>query len=249
MIDHAVPAPAVNYVAPAAVIEYMSSVPVCENVVPALAVNYVAPAPVIEDMSSAPVIEYVATAPAVTLAASSQQLPPAYTMTTVTTDDNFDFTDLVNTQFSIPAVELFFPQVVGSLPPSDEIHVLVYEQIHQEQVVAGMATQHRVENRAVQEQVIIQEIPQVSTEERIQEQIVASAPPVVGSLPPFEEFDAPVYNQIHQEQIVAGETTQNTFENPAVQEQVQIVERIKEQIVESTDVMTYVAPSQQLPLS
>ena len=161
VIDHAVPAPAVNYVAPAAVIEYMSSAPVFENVVPAPAVNYVAPAPVIEDMSSAPVIEYVA--PAVTLAASSQQLPPAYTMTTVTTDDNFDFTDLVNTQFSIPAVELFFPQVVGSLPPSDEIHVPVYEQIHQEQVVAGMATQHRVENPAVQEQVIVQEISQVST--------------------------------------------------------------------------------------
>ena len=72
----------------------------------------------------------------------------------------------------------------------------------------------------VQEQVIIQEIPQVSTgERRIHEQIVditgvvmvnpqisniaveASAPQVVGSLPLFEEFTAPVYNQVHQEQI------------------------------------------------
>ena len=49
-----------------------------------------------------------------------------------------------------------------------------------------------------------------------------------------------MYNQIYQEQIVAGETTQNTFENQAVQEQVivqenselQVMERIQEQIVE-----------------
>ena len=36
----------------------------------------------------------------------------------------------------------------------------------------------------------------------------------------FEEFIAPVYNQIHQEQIVAGMTTQHRVENPAVQDQV-----------------------------
>ena len=172
-------------------------------------------------------------------------------MTTDTTDDNFDITDLANTQFSTPAVEPFCPQAVSSLPPLEDVHVPVYEHIRQEQVVAGMATQHRVENPAVQEQVIIQVIPQVSTEERIQEQIVASAPQVVGSLPPFEEFDAPVYNPIHHEHIVSWETTPNTFENPAVQEHVQIVERIQEQIVEPTDVLapavTCAAPSQQLP--
>ena len=33
-----------------------------------------------------------------------------------------------------------------------------------------------------------------------------------------------MYNQIHQEQIVAGETTRNTFENPVVQEQVVVQE-------------------------
>ena len=73
----------------------------------------------------------------------------------------------------------------------------MYNHILQEQIVARMATQHRVENPSVQEQVIIQEIPQVSTGERIQEQILASAPQVVVSLPPFEEFTAPVYNQVH----------------------------------------------------
>ena len=34
--------------------------------------------------------------------------------------------------------------------------------------------------------------------------VEASPLQVVGSLPPLEEFDVPVYNQIHREQIVAG---------------------------------------------
>ena len=82
--------------------------PVIEYVVPAPAVTYAAPAPV---------TEYIAPAPAMTCVASSQQLPPAYTITTDTTDDNFDITDLVHTQISSAAVETFAPQVVVSLPP------------------------------------------------------------------------------------------------------------------------------------
>ena len=214
--------------------------PVIDYVVPALAVNYVAPAPVIEDMPSALVFEYVAPAPAVTLSVPSQQLPPAYTMTTDTADDNFDITSLVNPQFSCTAVEDVSPLVVGSLLPLKEFDAPVYNQIHQEQVVAGMATKHRVQNPAVQGQVIIQEIPQVSTGERIQEQIVASAPLAVGSLPTLEEFDAPLFNQIHQEQIVAGETTQNTFENPAVHEQV-----IVQEIPQAPQVVDSFPPSQE----
>ena len=89
------------------------------------------------------------------------------------------------------------PQVVGSLPPLEGFDAPVYNQFHQEKIVAGEITQHRVGNPSVQEHVIVQEIPQVSLVVRIQEQIVASAPQVVGSLPPFEKFDAPVYNQVH----------------------------------------------------
>ena len=69
-----------------------------------------------------------------------------------------------------------------------------------------------------------------------------SAPQVVVSLPPFEDFTEPVYNQVHQEQIVTGEMTLNIVEHPAVQEQVTVeeilpvVERIQEQIVETIDV-------------
>ena len=54
--------------------------------------------------------------------------------------------------------------------------------------------------------------------------VEAYAPQVVGSFPPFEEFSAPVYNQVHQEQIVAGEMTLNIVENPVVQEQVIVPE-------------------------
>ena len=77
--------------------------------------------------------------------------------------------------------------------------------------------------------------PQISTAS-------PEAPQVVGSLPPLEEFTEPVYNQVYQEQIVAGEMTQNITENSAVQEQVivpeipPVVERIQEQIVATNDV-------------
>ena len=58
-------------------------------------------------------------------------------------------------------------------------------------------------------------------------------------LPPPEEFAAPVVSQVHQEQIVAGETSQNIVEIQTVQGQVivqeipevQVVERIQEQFV------------------
>ena len=70
-------------------------------------------------------VEYIAPAPAVTYDAPSQQLPPVYTMTTVTTDVNLDIIGLVNPQFSSTAVEASAPQVVGSLPPLEEFDALV----------------------------------------------------------------------------------------------------------------------------
>ena len=119
-------------------------------------------------------------------------------------------------------------------------------QVLQEQIVAGKTTQNIVENPAVQEHVIVQENSELQVMERIQEQIVdiiglvnpqfsstaveASAPQVVVLLPLFQEFTAPVYNQVHQEQIVAGEMTLNIVENTAVQEQV-IVQEIPRRCV------------------
>ena len=51
-------------------------------------------------------------------------------------------------------------------------------------------------------------------------------PHVVGPLPPLEEFTEPVYNQVHQEQIAAGETTENIAEIPVEEERV-IVQEIR----------------------
>ena len=47
-----------------------------------------------------------------------------------------------------------------------------------------------------------------------------SAPYVVGSLPPVEEFSGPVYDQVHQELFTASVSTENIAEIPVVQEQV-----------------------------
>ena len=47
-----------------------------------------------------------------------------------------------------------------------------------------------------------------------------SAPRVVGSLPPAEEFSLPVFYQVHQEQSAAGDITENIVDSPVVQEQV-----------------------------
>ena len=149
-------------------------------------------------------------------------------------------THLRKPEISIADVEASSPQVIGSFPPFEEVVAPMCNQVFQEQIVAGVTTQNKVESLAVQEQVIVQENSQIQVMERIHEQIVditglvnpqcsstseeASAPQVFVLLPLFEEFDAPVYFQVHQEQIVAGEMTLNIVQNPAVQEQVIVQE-------------------------
>ena len=71
----------------------------------------------------------------------------------------------------------------------------------------------------------------------------ASAPQVIGLIPPSKEFATPVYNQVHQQQIGAKETTQNKVEIPTVQvialeiPDVQIVERIESMLGHFTNVL------------
>ena len=86
----------------------------------------------------------------------------------------------------------------------------MYNQIHQEQIVAGETTQNTFENPAVQEQVIVQEIPQ--------------APQVVDSFPRLQEFVAPTCNQVLQEQIVATVRPHVRFQDFP---EIQVVERIQ----------------------
>ena len=100
-------------------------------------------------------------------------------------------------------MEPFAPRVVGSLPPVEEFSAPVYDQVHQEQIAACVMTENVKEIPVVQEQVIVQEIPDV----------------IVPRLP-VEEFSAPVFDQVHQEQIAASKMTENIAEIPVVQEQV-----------------------------
>ena len=53
-----------------------------------------------------------------------------------------------------------------------------------------------------------------------QEQLAGGGSRVAHTLPPAEEFTEPVCNPVHQEQFPAGETTENIPEIPVVQEQV-----------------------------
>jgi len=83
-----------------------------------------------------------------------------------------------------------------------------------EQIAAGATTQNIVEIPVVQEQVIVQEMPQVSLVERIQ------APQVVDSFPLLEDFAATVQPHVISQEIP----------------QVQVVERIQEPNVEPIEV-------------
>ena len=106
--------------------------------------------PVFEQVAPAPVIENIAPAPALILPVPSQQLPPVFSTATVVTDVS-----------PSTAVETSPTQVIGSLPPFEEFTEPGYNQVHQEQIVAGEMTQTIIEHSAVQEQVITPEIPPV----------------------------------------------------------------------------------------
>ena len=75
---------------------------------------------------------------AVTFAVPSQQLRTI--IKAITTGVNLDITGLLNSQFSATVVEASAPQAVGSFPPSEEFGTPVYNQIHQERIVAAQNT-------------------------------------------------------------------------------------------------------------
>ena len=132
----------------------------------------------------------------VTYVVPSQQLPPVYSTTTVTTDS-------VYPQISSTAVEPVAPRVVVSLPPVEEFSAPVYDQVHQELVASCETTEKFAEIPVVHEQVIVQDIPEGFV-----------------PLPPAEEFSAPLYDQVHQELVASSEMTETIAEIPVVHEQV-----------------------------
>ena len=60
----------------------------------------------------------------------------------------------------------------------------------------------------------------VTTGVNLDAAVEGSASQVVGSLPHGEVFAAPVFNQVHQEQLAGGEIPENLVEIPVVQKQV-----------------------------
>ena len=176
----------------------------------------------------APVTEYVAPAPAVTFVVPSQQLPPVYSTTAVTTGDSSDMFRLVYPHFSSTAVEPFAPVVVGSLPPAEGFTEPVYNHALHERFAAGETTENIAEFPVVQEQVLVQAVPVV-----------------VDSLPPVEEFTGPVYNHVHHERFAAGETTENIAEFPVVQEHV-LVQAVPEVVNSLPPVEEFTGPGYNL---
>ena len=150
-------------------------------------------------MSSAPVIGYLAPAPAVSYP-SSGLVDPQFSLTA---DETSHVAPAVS--LSVPSLQLPFVYTTTTVTTDDleEFTVPVYDQVHQEQIAAYEMTENIAEIPVVQEQVILQEIPDVFV-----------------PLPPVEVFSAPVYHQVHQEQIAASEMTENIAEIPVVHEQV-----------------------------
>ena len=142
----------------------------------------------LEYVTPAPVIEYVAPAPAVTFVVPSQQLPPVYTTTTVTTDDNLDMFSLVSPQFSSTAVEPVAPRVVDSLLPLEEFAVSEYDHVHQEQIAASELPENISEIPVVQEQVIVQDAVYAVP---APVEYIAPAPAMYAAPAPVEEYISP----------------------------------------------------------
>ena len=110
---------------------------------------------------------------------------------TVATGVNLDVTGMVHPQFSSTAVEVPSSQVVGSLPLG-EVSAATGVTLDFSGLVSPQFSSTAVE---------------------------VSASQVVGSLPLGEVFAAPVFHQVHQEQLAGGGTTENIAISPVVLEQ------------------------------
>ena len=113
-------------------------------------IEYVTPVPVTDFVTPpARVIQYVTPAPVSSICGLA----------------NLQFsTGLVNSQFSTDCVEVSAPEALGSLLAAPATHA------HQEHFVVA-ETQNIVEFHPVQEQLTVEEIPEIQVIERIQEQI------------------------------------------------------------------------------
>ena len=149
----------------------------------------------------------------------------------VATGVNLDVTGMVYPQFSSTAVEGSATQVVGSLPLG-EVSVATGVNLDATGMVYPQFSSTAVEGSASQ---VVGSLPlgEVSVATGVNLDVTGmvypqfsstavegSASQVVGSLPLGEVFAAPVFNQVHQEQLVGGEIPENLDEIPVDPEQV-----------------------------
>ena len=180
---------------------------------PAPVTEYVAPAPAVAPFSTpavtceapAPVIEYVAPTPAVTYAAPAPvvgYVAPAPAVTYAAPAPVIDYV--------APA-----PAVTYAAPAP------VFEYVTPAPVLEYIAPSPAGSFVAPSQQLRpAYSAAAVTTGVNLDADVVGSASQVVGSLPHGEVFAAPVFNQVHQEQLAGGEIPENLVEIPVVQKQV-----------------------------
>ena len=164
-------------------------------------VEYVDPAPVVP----APVTEYVATATAVTYAAPAPvdgYVAPTPAVTYAAPAPVIDFV--------APA-----PSVTYAAPAS------VFEYVAPAPVLEFIAPTPAVSFVAPSQQLRpAYTAAAVTTGVNLDAEFVGSASQVVGSIPHGEVFAAPVFHQVHLEQLAGGEIPENLVEFPVVLKQV-----------------------------
>ena len=178
--EFVVPAPAVTYAAPAPVDGYVAHAPAVTDAAPTPVVGYVAPAPAGTDAAPTPVVGYVAPTSAVTYEAPAPVVGYDAPATAVTYAAPAPVIDFVATA----------PSVTFSAPAP------VFEYVTPAPVFGFIAP-------AVAPS---QQLRPAYTDDAA---VVVPASQVVGSLPHGKVFSAPMFHQVHQEQVAGGEIPEN----------------------------------------
>ena len=179
-------------------------VPVTEYVAPAPAVAPFS-APAVSYEAPAPVVGYVAPAPAVTYAAPAPVVgfdSPAPSVTFAASAPVIDYVAPAPSVTYAEAAPVF--EYVAPAP--------VLEYIASAPAVSFVAPSQQFRPAYTADS--------VTTCVNLDAEFVGSASQVVGSLPHGEVFAAPVFHQVHQEQLAGGEIPENLVEFPVVQKQV-----------------------------
>ena len=196
-------APAVSYAAPAPLVGFVAPAPAVTDAAPTPVVVSVAPAPAGTDAAPTPVVGYVAPTPAVTYEAPAPVVgsdAPAPAVTYAAPAPVIDFVAAApSVTFAAPAPVIGYvataPSVSFSAPAP------VFEYVTPAPVFGFIAPAPAGSFVAPSQQ-----LRPAYTDDAA---VVVSASQVVGSLPHGKVFAAPVFHQVHQEQLAGGEIPEN----------------------------------------